>query len=196
MVTVPHSKFILILASLSLALSACGNSVSQQAPAEFQHGQSDVEVHHPKKIKVQDSDLEAQLDLAEQTATPSGRAIIKKAREMITDQEIVIGSCWDYINAIYDRANVPNAKRKIIFAGEKAGPFADINLIEAGDWLYFINHSYGDVEHSAIFIMWTDLEHKQALMISYPGGNQSVPARFNTYDLSSVYHIMRPELSN
>ena len=34
----------------------------------------------------------------------------------------------------------------------------------------------------------------QALMISYAGGNQSLPARYKIYDLSSVYNILRPKL--
>jgi hypothetical protein len=66
--------------------------------------------------------------------------------------------------------------------------------IKAGDWLYFVNHSYGDVEHSAIFVAWTKRERKEALIISYAGGNQAKPARYKKYDLRSEYNIIRPRM--
>lgn len=135
--------------------------------------------------------LEEILDRAEGEATVEGRAVLVTARAMIKNNDIVLGSCWDYINAIFDRAGHPQKNRVTIYKSRLQGPYVDEVLIEQGDWLYFMNHSYNNVEHSAIFVDWSDFATKQAVMISYAGGNQAKPARYKIYDLSSVYNIMR-----
>ncbi|EDN71465.1 conserved hypothetical protein [Beggiatoa sp. PS] len=76
------------------------------------------------------------------------------------------------------------------FLKEK-GPYAKLNLIQPGDFLYYINHSYEDIEHSAIFVDWVDSQNKQALMLSYGGESRQEPARYLPYDLSHVYRIVR-----
>jgi hypothetical protein len=127
-----------------------------------------------------------------EAATVAGLKVLQTARAMISNQEIITGSCWDYADGVYNEAGYPDAKRLTIFRSKLQGPYLDQgNSIQGGDWLYFINHSYGDVEHSAIFVAWTNLEKKEALMISYAGGDQKIPARYKIYDLSSVYNIMR-----
>lgn len=135
--------------------------------------------------------LEEILDLAENNATTDGRMVLETSRSMIRNQDIVLGSCWDYIDAVFSKAGYPSNKRRTIFKSKLPGPYVQIELIEEGDWLYFINHSYGDVEHSGIFVAWTDENQKEALMISYAGGNQAKPARYKKYILTSVYNIMR-----
>lgn len=135
--------------------------------------------------------LDEILDQAEDNATTEGRKILESTRLMITNQEIILGSCWDFINAAYDRAGFTSKFRQTVFKSKQQGPYADISEFQPGDWLYFINHSFGDVEHSSIFVAWTDKEKKIALMISYAGGNQAKPARYKTYDLRSVYNIIR-----
>lgn len=129
---------------------------------------------------------------AELTASTEGKNILQTSDEMITNQTIVVGSCWDYVNAVYTRAGYQDNQRVTIFEGKEQGPFVQDDIIQAGDWLYFINHSFGNVEHSAIFIAWTDVANKQALMVSYAGGDQSIPARLKVYDLSNVYNVIRP----
>lgn len=131
---------------------------------------------------------------AEQKATDQGRKILTTGWQMaIIDKEIIPGGCWDYANEIFNRAGYPNTgrKRKTIFKGAKKGPYAAISLIQPGDFLYYINHSYGDIEHSAIFVDWIDYTNKEALMLSYGGENRRKPARYLSYDLSSVYRIIR-----
>lgn len=129
---------------------------------------------------------------AENKADSVGRLILFKGREMtVINAEILPGGCWDYINHVYNRAGFPTNKRKNIYRSVKAGPYADVNLIQYGDWLYYVNHSYGGVEHSAIFVDWVDKENKQALMLSYGGEKRQQPARYLVYDLSSVYQIVR-----
>ena len=136
-------------------------------------------------------DLDDILNKAEDNATTEGRKILEATRLMITNEEIILGSCWDFINAAYNRAGFTSKFRQTAFKSKQQGPYANISDFRPGDWLYFINHSFGDVEHSSIFVAWTDKEKKIALMISYAGGNQAKPARYKTYDLRSVYNIIR-----
>lgn len=136
--------------------------------------------------------LDEILNRAEATSTISGKKILENARSMINDQEIILGSCWDYIDAVYNRSGYFENFRSTIYKSKLLGPYVSESRIQSGDWLYFINHSYGGVEHSGIFVDWTDLTRKEALIISYSGGNQEKPGRYKKYDLSSVYNIIRP----
>jgi hypothetical protein len=134
------------------------------------------------------------LDHAEGVATPGGRAVLEKGRSMIVKGEVVKGSCWDFINAVFDRSGFPQKLRQTIFKSKLQGPYVDEALIEPGDWLYFMNHSYNNIEHSGVFVEWTDFAKKEALVMSYAGGNQAKPGRYRKYDLSSVYNIIRGKL--
>ena len=133
---------------------------------------------------------------AESRATRAGRKVLATAREMTLDRrEIVRGSCWDYTNAVYNRTGYPNNKtgRKTVFRSSKEnGPYADAALIQPGDWLYYINHSYNGIEHSAIFVKWINLDERTALMLSYGGEKRKEPARYLPYDIRHVYQIVRP----
>ena len=139
------------------------------------------------------ANLEEILNKAEDDSTVTGRKILETSRDMINNGDIVVGSCWDFINEAYNRAGFPSKFRATVYKSKLQGPYAVENLIQGGDWLYFINHSYGDIEHSGVFVAWTNLEKKEALIISYAGGNQAKPGRYKTYDLSSVYNIIRPK---
>lgn len=133
------------------------------------------------------------LNQAEDDAPISGRKILETSRLMITNQEIILGSCWDYINAVYNRTGYPSNQRATIFKSKLQGPYVPVDKIQGGDWLYYINHSYGGVEHSGVFVAWTNKAKNEALIMSYPGGNQAKPARYKKYDLSNVYNIIRPK---
>ncbi|PNK60952.1 hypothetical protein [Psychrobacter sp. FDAARGOS_221] len=128
---------------------------------------------------------------AEQTATPASKQVLQTVRQMALDRkEIIKGSCWDYLNAAFTRAGVT---RDTVFKGEyPSGPFVDTNEIKPGDWLYYVNHSYNDVEHSGLFVGWLDRSANQALILSYAGENRREPARYKVYDVSHTYNIMRP----
>jgi hypothetical protein len=131
---------------------------------------------------------------AEGGAAPGGRAVLAAARRMIDSGEIVVGSCWTYANAVYERAGFPSGGRlrETVFAGSPKGRFANLGLVRAGDLLSYINHSYGDVAHSAIFVGWVDREANRGLMINYRGGRRREPGHYAAYDLSHVYRVVRP----
>lgn len=130
---------------------------------------------------------------AEQQSSMAAREVISTARTMaLNERAIIQGGCWDYLNAVFKRAGVTrNTVHKGVY---KQGPYASSNEIEAGDWLYYINHGYKGIEHSGLFIGWVDESAKQALILSYAGENRREPARYRVYDLSNVYQIMRPTI--
>ena len=170
-----------LMLALTLLLAACGSS-----PA---HTGSNYN-HHSN------GNLVASLKSAEKNADGPGRSVLKTGRVMTVDrQEIVRGSCWDYSNEVYNRAGYPNTRknRATVFKGtKKRGPYAKASQIKPGDWLYFINHSYNGVEHSSIFVKWTNYKQRIGLMLSYGGEKRNQPARYREYDLSNVYQIIRP----
>jgi hypothetical protein len=132
---------------------------------------------------------------AERQASKTGRQVLATGRKMaLVDETVIAGSCWDYANAVYKRAGYDNEKkRQVVFNSKKKGPYVQAKLIQPGDFLHYINHSYGDIEHSAIFVGWLDYQRKEALMLSYGGQGRKQPARYRPYDLSNVYHITRPK---
>lgn len=75
--------------------------------------------------------------------------------------------------------------------GPNTGPFADASQLQPGDWVFFVNHAWGDDTHSAIFIGWVDRDARLAMMVSYAGGHRDEPGRFGEYDLSGVFRVVR-----
>lgn len=137
------------------------------------------------------SDHIALLYTSEQSASPSAKKVLQTVRKMALDDKTIIkGACWDYLNAAFKKAGV---KRETVFKGQyPKGPFVDTGHIQAGDWLYYVNHSYRDIEHSGLFIGWLDRSKNQALILSYAGEHRHEPARYKAYDISHTYNIMRP----
>lgn len=137
------------------------------------------------------SNLESILDKAEERASAPGREILITSRSMILDGEVVIGSCWDYINTVYTRAGFSPRDRMTVWKSKKKGPFVDLKTVEPGDWLYFINHSYREVDHSGVFVAWIDQRKKSAVIMSYQGGRKKTPASYKIYNLKNTYYLIR-----
>lgn len=129
-----------------------------------------------------DSEYLPLLTQAESQSNTAAREVISTARKMaLNERTIIQGGCWDYLDAVFKRAGVT---RDTVHKGAyRQGPYANSNEIEAGDWLYYINHGYNGVEHSGLFVGWVDETAKQALMLSYAGENRREPARYRVYDL-------------
>ncbi len=140
-----------------------------------------------------DEDYESLRKKGEKNASEDGRKVLEMMATMaLTNNEIIVGSCWDYIHAAYDRAGYSWGQREKIFITVKAGPYADISQIKNGDWIFFVNHSYGDIEHSALFVEWIDFKTMNALMYTYGGEKRREPAHLAPYELSNVFGITRP----
>ena len=169
-----------------LMVASCGGAPTRATTPDFiepaRPDESSVLGPHSGPVAPADSD-----------ATPAAREVLAMARSMLDAGTVVRGSCWGYVNAVFDRAGFPHRgpHRETVFHGGKRGPYAPAELIEPGDWLYFINHSYGDVPHSAIFVAWQDEAAKWALTITYAGGRRHEPGRLDTYELRSVFRIVR-----
>ena len=184
------SRYSFLLAvALPIALAACSSGPVRQSGISGER-------HHSHSQEWEQEQLLAELSSAENNADSDGRNILAMGRMMTVEKkEIVRGSCWDYSNAVYNRSGYPNTKanRHTVFKGtKKQGPYADPKMIRPGDWLYYVNHSYGDIEHSAIFVKWIDYRERTALMLSYGGEKRNEPARYLPYDISHVYQITRP----
>lgn len=137
--------------------------------------------------------LVSALNEAELDADLNARMILRTGREMTLDEKVVvIGGCWDYVNAVFNRAGFPSDQRSVVFQGTlENGPYADKDVLKPGDWVYHINHSYHGIEHSGIFIKWLDKKSAIGLLLSYRGEKSEQPARYRGYDLSNVYTITR-----
>ncbi len=136
--------------------------------------------------------LEEILNQAESDASAEGRKILETSRSLISNKEIIVGGCWDYIHTVYDRAGYTPKERDTVFKSKFKGPYYDSDNIQAGDWLYYVNHSYRDTEHSAIFVAWTNKEKKEALMISYVGERKRKPGEYKKFILDNIYNVIRP----
>ena len=110
---------------------------------------------------------------------------------MVASQEVLIGGCWDYINEVYNRSGIREKERVTFYKSKKEGPYTSIDQIKAGDWLYFVNHSYKENEHSALFVAWADLTKKMAITVSYQGEKKKVPATYKQFVIDKVYNIVR-----
>lgn len=120
--------------------------------------------------------------------------MLAQARSMTVDRrEVLPGSCWDYIDAVYSRAGYPSARRRTVFKGSTSGPYATADDIQSGDWLYFINHPYNDVEHSSMFVAWADRDALQGWLLSYAGERRAEPASYKLYRLDNTYQVIRPQ---
>jgi hypothetical protein len=130
---------------------------------------------------------------AESKATPEGRKVLETGREMaLVNHELINGSCWDYANAIFERAGYPYRSKREVIMSSKGEPLAiNFKSIQPGDFLSYVNHSYNGIKHTAIFVDWIDFDKKIGLMLSYAGQNRKAPARYKPYDLSDVYYVAR-----
>jgi hypothetical protein len=57
-------------------------------------------------------DVESILSLAEKNATPEAKAILITGRAMVKTNKVIRGSCWDYVNAVYNKSGF-KAKQRI-----------------------------------------------------------------------------------
>ena len=170
----------LLIASAIVFLAGC-----QQLPTKSE------DVAQEKVINLKNAKFAKVLLEAESKATPEARRVLATGREMaLVNHELVKGSCWDYANAIFERAGYPyRGKREVILKGK--GYAAAAKYIQPGDFISYVNHSFNNIGHSAIFVDWLDADKKIGLMLSYAGQNRKEPARYKAYDLSDVFYIAR-----
>ncbi len=153
------------------------------------------------KVKNQFSDLievdttasvTSPIERAELFASKQARKVLEVGRKMaLVDKTILPGTCWTYVNSVFKLAGFIKKNRWVVHFGKKDGPYANIDSIKPGDWLYYINHAYHGIDHSGIFIYWVDKAKKIGLMLSYPGKYKRKPGRYKEYNLNNVFFITR-----
>ena len=122
----------------------------------------------------------------------AGIKVIQEGFQMaIVNKEIIKGSCWDFINAVYLNAGYPQSKRENIYKNKKGSKYTSLDFLQPGDWIYHVNYSFYNVGHSAIFVCWKDYDKHIAITLSYIGQNKLQPGRYSEYDLSGIYNVIR-----
>jgi len=122
--------------------------------------------------------------------TPGGK-VLAAAVEMVDDKVIIIGGCWGYVNAVYEKAGFPDQKRVNLYNADKTGPYLDPSIILPGDWIMYRNLPYKEIGHSAIFVEWIDFERRSALTIEYVGGRRNIPGRYREADITKTFGLYR-----
>jgi hypothetical protein len=131
------------------------------------------------------------LDEASSTDLGSGYLVLKKGFELVESNFKMSGSCWSYANKLYDFAGFTQGKRKVVSSAKKGTLLKDPSLIMPGDWLFHVNYSFRNVEHSAIFVCWKDKANLLAITLSHVGQNKYAGGSFGVYDLKGVYQVTR-----
>jgi len=121
----------------------------------------------------------------------SGFLVLNKGLELFQTNFKTSGSCWTYVNKVYDMAGFTSGKRDVIYAAKKGTLIKDPSIILPGDWLFHVNYSFRNVEHSAIFVCWQDKEKLLAVTLSHVGQNKYAGGDFGVYDLKGVYRVTR-----
>jgi len=121
----------------------------------------------------------------------SGFLVLNKGLELFQTNFKTSGSCWTYVNKVYDMAGFTSGKRDVIYAAKKGTLIKDPSIILPGDWLCHVNYSFRNVEHSAIFVCWQDKEKLLAVTLSHVGQNKYAGGDFGVYDLKGVYRVTR-----
>ena len=104
----------------------------------------------------------------------SGFLVLNKGLELFQTNFKTSGSCWTYV-----------------YAAKKGTLIKDPSIIMPGDWLYHVNYSFRNVEHSAIFVCWQDKEKLLGVTLSHVGQNKYAGGDFGVYDLKGVYRVTR-----
>lgn len=127
-----------------------------------------------------------------------GRHVILTARGMMSRGETVRGSCYAYLSEVFDRAGHDGWRtRAVVFQGSPNGPYADLDLIRPGDWLYIVNNPDATPvgTHSVLFVGWEDRANGYARTISHAGWAAGAsPGRESHYDVTRTYRVIRPRL--
>jgi hypothetical protein len=182
-----QKKLLAFLLVIFIAVSSCSKKVygvSANINPEYN------KIFENKLFRKANSELDTIIGVEKATVSP-GNIILATGRKMALDEKTIVkGSCWTWVNEVFNQSGY-GSNKKVVFKSKKTGPYADLEMIMPGDWLYYINYSYRGIEHSGIFVYWKDFEKKLGVVLSYGGRNRNEPGRYLTYDLKSVYYITR-----
>jgi hypothetical protein len=127
------------------------------------------------------------------TSGPATR-VLSTAQQMYDEGVVVRGSCYRYVDTVFDRAGFHGWRnRSNVFRSAPNGPYASLDMIQPGDWLWIVNHPESTPvgTHSVLFVGWEDRANGIARVYSYVGGGQERSADLVTYDVTRTYNIQR-----
>lgn len=192
-----NNIIIVLIIVLSVGLSSCSRRISRniaENKESIKKKNNNTKAENKtkqEKAEKEEKKVKDPILLAEKNTTSAGRKILETGREMALVEKVIYkGSCWNYINEVFKRAGYGSSK-KIVYKQKQSGPYVDVSKIQPGDWIYYVNYSYGQVGHSGIFVYWEDYENKIGVTLSYGGEKRNEPGRYRAYDLKSVYYITR-----
>lgn len=177
-----------------VSLMACGGTsavgANPEMPAETTAAPAAT---HAKQLIAPWTSATRTPSAAPEPSGPGGE-VLHTAERMVDDGVVVRGSCYRYIDTIFDEAGYSGWRRRSrVFRNPPRGPYADLDLIEPGDWLWIVNYPDADPvgTHSVLFVEWEDRERGYARVVSYVGGRRDRPGDLVGYDVSRTYSIMR-----
>ena len=128
-----------------------------------------------------------------------GRHVILTARGMMSRGETVRGSCYAYLSEVFDRAGHEGWRtRTVVHQAGASGPYANLDIIRPGDWLYIVNNpdSTPMGTHSVLFLGWEDRANGYARTISHAGWAAGASTgREGSHDVNRTYRVIRPRLA-
>ena len=126
-----------------------------------------------------------------------GQHTLLVARRMIASGETIQGSCYRYLSEVFERAGHGGwRKRTIVYRAGRDGPYADLDRIRPGDWLYIVTDPNRTPvgTHSVLFVRWRDRARGYAETISHAGWGPPRAGRVGGHDVTRTYRIIRPTL--
>ncbi len=180
---------------LALALGACGAAPGARVASAHDASRSKQVLPPPWT-----SGMATQASVPAPTPDPTpeptaaGRRVVQTAERMVDEGTVVRGSCYRYIDSVFDTAGYRGwGERTTVFRGHREGPYANLDDIQPGDWLWIVNHPELTPvgTHSVLFLGWEDRESGYARVVSYVGGAADRPGDVVGYDVSRTYRIMR-----
>ena len=122
---------------------------------------------------------------------PGKKVLALGQKIAFVDREVIRGSCYRFVETVYNRAGYTADRRTIVFSRDRRGPFADPKIIKPGDWVMHVNLEFRYVGHSCIFVQWLDRKKHVGQMLDYVGMNRKQPASYRAHRLSRVFKIIR-----
>lgn len=191
--------------SLSFLLVACGatperpRSAAPNESAEASLSTAPDEARGPSRAKQLVPPWSSATSLtpvasSEPNASPAGQRVLETAHRLVDDGTVIRGSCYRYIDTVFTEAGHDGWRRQeTVFRAPTRGPYADLDLLQPGDWLFIVNHPDRRPvgTHSVIFVGWIDRAAGYAETISYVGGGRERPGDRVGYDVTRTYRIQR-----
>ncbi|RPJ08043.1 MAG: hypothetical protein EHM28_05395 [Spirochaetaceae bacterium] len=183
-----------VLVFTILFFSGCGTVKIELGHPRTGSSSPATDSNKPPQSRSNDLTIESIAAIGKRHAqgTGVGSKVLAAGDTMVFSKQVIVGGCWDFVNAVYIKAGFPADKREKIYMEKETGPFADPAMLQPGDWVMYRNLPYEEIGHSAIFVEWIDFSRRSALTIEYVGRSREMPGWYREADLTKIWGILRP----